>query len=171
MASMPKLAGDGSLPASLTCTGCTQAAFDTFKADNAMLAANPHVQDAISQQCGASFLSKHLASSCFVNSLSSIYSCATALGRRRRYRIRCTHRLHRRFIGQELCPLGSVDDVIFPRPDSTIHPARSYVRVRFMEDTTVVFLTWTILLLSSRPVHIIHVYLPGACLDDSGKSS
>lgn len=51
------LSQEPSFPASLTCTGCMQAAFDTFQADEAMLAANPAVQDAISQQCGASFLS------------------------------------------------------------------------------------------------------------------
>ncbi|KAF8586696.1 hypothetical protein K439DRAFT_1659511 [Ramaria rubella] len=49
--------GKGSLPTNLTCTGCTQAAFDTFQADQALLAANPSVQSAISSQCGANFLS------------------------------------------------------------------------------------------------------------------
>lgn len=48
---------DSQLPASLTCTGCTQAAFETFQADQAMLAANPNVQSAISSQCGSGFLS------------------------------------------------------------------------------------------------------------------
>ena len=59
MAAMPKFAGQGSLPASLICTGCNQAAFDIIKADVAMLAANPNVQNAVSQQCGANFLSTH----------------------------------------------------------------------------------------------------------------
>ncbi|KAF8507456.1 hypothetical protein BU17DRAFT_100476 [Hysterangium stoloniferum] len=44
------------LPASLTCTGCTQAAFETFQTDQAMLAANPTVQSVISSQCGSGFL-------------------------------------------------------------------------------------------------------------------
>ena len=56
MAGIPKLAGQGSLPTSLVCTGCHQAAFDIIKADVAMLAANPNVQNAVSQQCGADFL-------------------------------------------------------------------------------------------------------------------
>jgi len=56
MAAIPKIVGQGSLPPTLTCTGCTQAGFDTFKADQAMLAANPAVESRISQQCGADFL-------------------------------------------------------------------------------------------------------------------
>lgn len=57
MGAISQILSQGSLPANLTCTGCTQAAFDTFQADQAMLAANPSVQSAISQQCGADFLS------------------------------------------------------------------------------------------------------------------
>ncbi|KAF8515441.1 hypothetical protein JB92DRAFT_2914788 [Gautieria morchelliformis] len=57
MDAISQIAGHAtSLPANLTCTGCTQAAFDTFQADEAMLAANPAVQSVISQQCGANFL-------------------------------------------------------------------------------------------------------------------
>jgi len=55
-----QLVNDGrnsQLPASLTCTGCTQAAFETFQADQGMLAANPNVQSVISAQCGSGFLS------------------------------------------------------------------------------------------------------------------
>jgi len=51
-------AGNSShLPANLTCTGCVQAAFDTFQEDQAMLAANPAVQSTITSQCGSGFLS------------------------------------------------------------------------------------------------------------------
>jgi len=46
-----------SLPQSLACTDCLQAAYDIVKTDQPSIASNPTVTNAIQSQCGASFLS------------------------------------------------------------------------------------------------------------------